>query len=248
MNPKIRCGRIIATLLAGAFFSSLYGCGHSVATPQVGAPAVAAPVKVSSISPQRKSLLRVVEQPGTVLAHEETQLFARVPGYVKRVHVDLGQDVHGPKRDSLGKEIEPGQLLAEIAVPELEEETNQKKALVRLADAEVEQSRKLLSAAEANIAMMEAMVVEAKALYGRWESESKRIGKMVASGTIDPQAHDETLHQFKAAAAHVLSAEAAVLKAKADRDKAIADVGASAAHVDVMKADSSRSLAMLGYA
>src|SRR5581483_6512807 len=117
-----------------------------------------------------------------------------------------------------------GDVLAEIVVPELAQEAAQKQALTRQADADAELARKAHAAAEANVTVAEAAIGKAKALYERWESESSRIDRLVRQGTIDKQASDETLNQFKAAAAEVQSANANVLKAKADRDKSAAAV------------------------
>ncbi len=130
------------------------GCGKPEAGPRDDS--MAAIPTVSVVHPQRKSLQRIVEQPGTIQAYEHTQLAARVPGYVRlpydgngRLLVDIGRKVRGPRYDSSGKEIAPGEILAELVVPELEQETKQKEALVRQALADVEQSSKALAAASA---------------------------------------------------------------------------------------------------
>ena len=125
-----------------------------------------APAETSVIHPRRKSLVRRIEQPGAIVALEEAHLFARVPGNVGRLLADIGQ------------RVEPRQILAEISVPELDEESSLKLAMIRQAEADVEQSRKALAASEAGIATADAMVVEAKALFDRWESESKRVAKL----------------------------------------------------------------------
>jgi multidrug efflux pump subunit AcrA (membrane-fusion protein) len=242
----------VVTLATGML--SAGGCSQSAAPPgpsSAGTPSAT----VALVHPERKTLKRVVEQPGTIQAYEETVLFARVPGYVRLFHDrdgriihDIGQKIRGPKYDASGNEIEPGEVLAELVVPELEERKNLKKAMVRQAEADVEQAQKAVASAEANIATMEAAVVEAKALKERWESESKRFASLAKTGTIDDQSREETLNQFKAAAARVLSAEAAVRKARADRDKSMADVRSMQARVDVAKADALEAEAMLGYA
>jgi HlyD family secretion protein len=239
-------------LAIGILFAS--GCDPSVPVPR-GVSAPSATV-VGVARPRRQALLRAVEQPGAIQAYEETQLFARVPGYVRLFHDrdgriihDIGQKIRGPKFDPSGKHVvEPGEVLAELLVPELEQETNLKHAMIRQAEAEVEQTQKAVAAAEANIATLEAAVVEAKALKERWESEWKRFVSLAKSGTIDDQSRAETLNRFQAAAARVTSAEAAVIKAKADRDKTKADVRSAEARVDVAKADALRAEAMLGYA
>jgi len=239
---------VIASVAIPLGSAGVMGCNNRSAAPPEASLGSPPPVAVKVVAPTRQCLRRVVEQPGNIHADEETHLYARASGYVKKIHVDIGEKVTGPKYDASGKLIEPGQVLAEIDVPELREEKKQKVALARQADAEVEQTRKSLAAAEAYIDTVAASVVEAKALQARWESESKRVTKLVESGTLDLQARDETQNQLKAAGARVLSTEAAVRKAKADRDKAIADVDAAVARVDVAKAEVGRLDAMLAYA
>ena len=246
------------TISLVAFSASLLtvaGCGYSPApTPPMASAML--PTTVSVVHPQRKALKRVVEQPGTIQAYEETLLFARVPGYVRlfndkdgRIIHDIDRKIRGPKYDPTGKDVvEPGEVLAEIVVPELEQRTKLKEAMVRQAEADVEQAQKAVASAEANIATSESMVVESKALRERWESESRRFASLSKSGTIDDQSREETLNQYKASAARVISTEAAVRKAKADRDKATADVRSMQARVDVAKADALEAVAMLGYA
>src|SRR5262245_20575254 len=107
--------------------------------------------EVKTTRPERKTLRRVFEQPGFIEAFEETPLFARVPGYVLKMHRDIGDYLRGPRHDKAGKETEPGQALAELWVPEMEEELKQKQALVTQARAAVEQAQAALDAAEAGI-------------------------------------------------------------------------------------------------
>src|SRR5258708_3774703 len=217
-NYQVSCPMRIIAVAAGML--TAIGCTKSPA-PSRQASSGSSTITVSVVHAQRKALKRVVEQPGTVQAYEETLLFARVPGYVRLFHDkdgriihDIGRKIHGPKHDPSGKEVvETGEMLAELVVPELEQRANLKKAMVLQADADVELAEKALASAEANIETMEAAVLEAKALRERWESESKRIALLVKSGATDEQSRDETHYQFKAAGARVLSTEAAVRKA-----------------------------------
>lgn len=248
--------RDVRTFLVGCLL--LAGCGRTA----IDKPADDAAVKVDVVQPVKRSLTRIVEQPGSVQPFEETQIFVRVPGYASKVLVDIGQRVKGPRFDTAGKETRPGDLLAELAVPDLDEEARQKAAHVRQSEAEADQSRKALAAAEAQIGSAEAQVVEAKAgllraeaLYSRWESELKRMTKLVKDGTLDVQTRDETENQFRAAQAskeesraRVTSMEAAVRKARADRDKADADVRSAQARIEVARAEQGRADAVLGFA
>lgn len=240
------------------------GCGGTKAEDgKQTKPAVASETKpkIEIVQPRKTAITRTIEQPGTVEAFEQTVLFAKVAGYVDKIHVDIGQRVNGPIYNDQGEMTDPGQILAEIAVPELEEEANQKIASIQQAEAEVEQARKSLQAAEANVEAVRSGVNEAlaaqrraEALHVRWSSESERQAGLVERGVIDSQTADETKNQFGAAEAGlaetkaaVVSAKAAVTKAVADKEKAAADVNAALARCEVCKADHRRIMAMLGY-
>ncbi|HEY8504249.1 MAG TPA: hypothetical protein VIL46_06675, partial [Gemmataceae bacterium] len=115
------------------------GCARSQGdAPPEQAATPAAGARVPFVQPQRRALERVVEQPGTVRAYEETPIFAKLAGYVTRVNADIGDEVKGPRYDKSGELVEPGQVLAVIAMPELEQEAQQKEALVAQARAEQE--------------------------------------------------------------------------------------------------------------
>jgi multidrug efflux pump subunit AcrA (membrane-fusion protein) len=236
------------------------GCNRQPPAPP---PAAAAASTITTVKPERKPVKRTVEQPGTVQAFEEVVLFAKIPGYVRGLAADPDKAAlaaHDRFID-IGSRVKKDQVLAELSVPELEEEFKQKEATVRQYEAEVVQAKKALAAATAGVASAKAMVAEAKAgltrtqaLYDRWQSEAARVERLVAGGVIDSQTRDETLNQFKAAeaskaesTAKVTTAEAAVAKAQADADKAVADVTATEARLDVAKADGRRVDALRGY-
>src|SRR5262245_36249778 len=93
---------------------SALGCGSS--TPAAQSPGdKAASFKTAAI--EKKTLRPLLEQPGHLLALEETPLHSRLSGYVGKVHADIGDSV------------KVGQILAEIQVPEMEEELKLKQAL-----------------------------------------------------------------------------------------------------------------------
>ena len=232
-------------LLIPSTIGFLIAAGCDKPAPPAPASAASAPPAIAIVKPEKRAIKRVVEQPGAVQAYEEADLFAKIPGYVQKVNSDIGQRVKG------------GQVMAELFVPELEQEAKQKEAQIRQAEAELEQAKKALAAAEAGIASAEAMVAEAKAgvaradaLAARWRSEVARVGGLVSGGVIDASTRDETRNQADAAeatraeaVAHVASAAATARKAMADRDKAIADVAADVARLEVAKADARRHAA-----
>lgn len=248
----MRSERLLPALVLGLIAAP--GCNRSTPLPKAPAPTSTATIIV--VKPEKRTVRRVVEQPGTIQAYEETVLYSKIPGYLR----SLGSDSDGKPID-IGSRVKKDQLLAELDVPELHEERKQKEAMIVQAEAEVEQSKKSLAAAAAEVASARARVAESKAgltraqaVYARWQSEVERVNRLSAGGLIDTQSRDETQNQFKSAeagrieaAAKVTSAEAGVTKAEADRDKAEADVTAAGAKLAVARAEARRISALLGY-
>jgi RND family efflux transporter MFP subunit len=200
-------------------------------------------------------LPQMIEQPGNIRAYEETPLFAKLAGYVKTVNVDIGDPVAGPFW------VFPGTVLAELSIPELEDEGRQKDALVDQAAAEVEQAKEAVTIAQANVEAAAAQVVEAKAgvtraqaNVARWKSELARVTEMVRSKSLDPQTGAETENQYLSAEAaeaearaRITVAEKAAVKARAEYGKAQQDVKAAEAKHKVAIADAARVDDLLGY-
>ncbi|MCI0380571.1 MAG: efflux RND transporter periplasmic adaptor subunit [Gemmataceae bacterium] len=237
------------------------GCGRHDAAPADGKDAQAAE-KIPSVvvvQPVQKSLRRVIDLPAHIEPIEETPLFARIQGYIHKVHVDIGDQVQGPRFDEQGKQIKAGQPLAEISVPEMDEELRQKTALVAQAQAEVEQATAAVEAATANIATAKALVVEAEAgreraqaAYEARESEYKLMKEL--SGTLNKLALTEAERQLKSTAAarneveaKVQSSKASALESEARRNKAKADLAAAKAKVQVASAEEGRLRALVEY-
>lgn len=237
------------------------GCKPKPAGPAGGTPPAAPPIAV--VKPEMRPVKRVVEQPGTVVAFEETALYAKLPGLVGRVEADpdkKDRPAHDRQID-IGSRVKAGQVLAVLAIPELDEEWQQKGALVKQAEAEIVQAQKAEEAAKAGVAAAEALVTVAEAGVDRAQAQSERsqkevarITKQVAGGMDTSQALDDTQLQFKAAeagrkeaAARVLAAQAGVKKAGADEAKAGADVSAARAKLEVSKAEVRRVDALRGY-
>lgn len=218
------------------------GGGQSTDTPTV-----------TVVSPKKQPLAWSTEQPGTVSAFETTPLMAKLPGYVAKLHVDIGDKVDGPTKDK------PGTLLAEVSIPELVAEGKQKAAEVKRAEADVELAKKGAEVAGEMVIAAEAGEMEAKAGLARvmadverWESELKRMEKL--TNVVDRQTLDETRKQAKIAGAakqevdaRVVSAAAAVRAAKAKQKQAEAEVKAADARKDVAAAEQERVKALLGY-
>lgn len=161
------------------------------------------------IHPQRAVVRRRIEQPGyNIEPFQRTPVYAKIPGYVACVKVDIGDPV------------QPGQLLAELSVPEMQAELRQKEAAVRQAVAEIEQAQ--------------AAVRRAEAEQRRAQSQYERLARLGGSGgVIDRENVEETRFALEAAGAAV--------------EKARADVGVARARQDAARQDVGHVQALLGY-
>jgi RND family efflux transporter MFP subunit len=233
--------------------ASIAGCqgASSAATQQAAAstPAVAAAVRVTAARPIRKTLRRESVQPGQIEAFEQTPLLAKLPAYVQKLYVDIGDHV------------EADQLLVDLFLPELKDELRQKEAAmvetqaeIELAAAAVLAAQAAVATAQANLSLAEAGKIRADADVARWQSQYARIGQLVAGGSLDRKLEDETRDSLKAAEAargetlaKVEAAKAACLQSQADLAKAKANQSVARARQGNAEADASRVKALLQY-
>jgi len=229
-------------------------CGKSAA-PIVEAAGGAATVKIAT--PKKQALHWSVEQPATIAAYETTPVAAKIAGYVKAIATDK----QGKPID-IGSVVVSGQPLATLDEPELEAEAAQKKAGVDQAVAELEQVKKDVAVADAQVVAAKAMLKEAeagiaKALaeFDRWKAELAQTDDLVLKKVIDTQSRAVLLKQYLAAEAtrteadaRVNTAKAALGEREAKRSKVDADVAAATARVKVAEATHREALARLGYA
>jgi len=251
---------LLVSLAAATLLSS--GCDNAAHGQKDRASASDdAKVRVTPIQPVRKTLTRYCEQPGQVAALEETPIFAKVSGYVRRVHVDIGDKVKGPVYENNALK-QPGDLLLEIEVPELDKELAQKEAVVEQSRAEIKQSAAAVKVAEAMRDSAQAAVDEATATvermeadYERWKSELARMTDLASRQAVTDKLVDETQSKFRAADATRKEVSAKIESAKAHRSesealivKAQADAEASAAKLSVAEADRDRAATLQKFA
>lgn len=230
-------------------------------TAREPAESAAGVLRVATITPQRKTIVRRTRQPGQVEAFQQAPLYAKVPGYVREFHVDIGDSVHGPCYDEAGNLVRRGDLMAELSIPELDEELAQKAAAVTQATAEVEQAAAAVKVAQTQVATAKARLEQAQAAVDRakadrekWSSEYERVVKLAATRSVTERLVDETENQLKAAEAacrHAasLDEEAATLVAESEAkvEKAAADLDAARARLKVAEADQARTRALVDY-
>src|SRR5436190_24349229 len=88
-------------LSAAGVLVAASGCNKTpVAEQSPPQPAEQRTATVSVVKPVKKTLHRVIKQPGTVDAFQETPVYAKIPGYVQKVIRDINDPVRGPRYDS----------------------------------------------------------------------------------------------------------------------------------------------------
>src|SRR6266481_4698489 len=93
-------------------------------SPEPTSAGTPATLAVKVVSPERKTLRQTIEQPGHVEAFEQTPIYAKIPGYVGAVNVDIDD------------KVDDKQVLVELDVPEMVEEVKVKAASAALAAVE----------------------------------------------------------------------------------------------------------------
>jgi HlyD family secretion protein len=249
-----RIRSLVVPAMVAAALVSIAGChSSSSATTQQTAPATPAVPKSESVTaspPLRKTLRRECVQPGQIEAFEQTPLFVKLPAYVEKLYVDIGD------------RVEANQLLVDLFLPELKDAVHQKEAALVQAEAEIELASAAVRAAEAavttaaaNVSAAQAGTVRADADVARWQSQRARISQLVAGGSLDRKLEEETQDSLKAAEAargealaKVDAAKAALLQSQADLTKTKAGQSVAHARRGIAQADLSREKALLQYA
>lgn len=158
-----------------------------------------APITVSTAKAQKRDLVDKIDLTGNLTADEQVTIYAKVPGYLKTIHVDIGDRVR------------PGQIIAELDIPEMTTALGEKRAALLKAQAALEQARAAVdeSRSEAEFAQINYQRLknihdrDADVLPGQ-DVDQARASQGVASGKL------------KNAEAQVKVAEAAVAAAEAE--------------------------------
>jgi RND family efflux transporter MFP subunit len=101
--------------------------------------------RVEVVAPKVGSSDRALSLPGSVQPLEETVLYARASGYVRKWYVDIGD------------KVTLGQLLAEVETPELDQELDQARAQLAQAQAVLLQSKANRQLSIANLQRYKAL-------------------------------------------------------------------------------------------
>ena len=136
--------------------------------------------------------------PGNIQPIEDTPIYARADGYIRRRHADIGD------------RVQAGQLLAEIETPELDQQ-------IRQARGALEQTRAAALRVRAALGQSRTKLALAGVTLNRWAA-------LVGKGVVSKQDGDQKQAEYDAAEADVRAAEAAVKAADSDVSASEANV------------------------
>jgi multidrug efflux pump subunit AcrA (membrane-fusion protein) len=111
MNFTSRTGIKVLVVVVGVGAGGIVAERHLAASPSpANSTKVNSPPPVEVVRPRRVTVAQRLQTNATLEAFEQTDLFAKVSGYLSDVRVDIGDHVKA------------GQVLAVIDVPEMKQE------------------------------------------------------------------------------------------------------------------------------
>lgn len=178
---------LVLVLLVGVFASAYLPRRKARAALEEGVRTSenAAP-RVEVLTPKVVGSDRALTLPGSVQPLEETTIYPRANGYVRKWLVDIGD------------KVTEGQLLAEIDIPEINQERIQ---------------------ARAQLAQARAQLEQAKANRDVSQSSLKRYETLVPAGVASQQDLDQKRGQARVDDANVVVAEAAIRAQQANLER-----------------------------
>jgi len=159
--------------------------------------------RVSAAKVKRAPADTEIVLPGSISALVETGIYARASGYVKKRYADIGD------------RVKEGQLLADVEVPEL--------------DQQVAQARAALSQARQQLGQARASLLQAESQRDLAKLSSDRYASLVARGAVARMDADTQLANYKtsealvaAQSANAAAGEENVRQSQANLDRVLA--------------------------
>lgn len=213
---------IIVAVLAGLLTLGILPRLHRQAELTAAVDALKNSIPMVSVATAQQAPATVdLVLPGNIQAIQETPIYARATGYVKKRYVDIGD------------RVQAGQLLAEIESPEVDQDLAQARANLAQAKAALQQERANLQQQRAKLQQAQAALEFSRKTLQRW----KQLGQQAL---VSYQEVDEKQAAFDAAQATADAAQATINAAQAN-------VNAAQARVDASQANVQRLLALQAY-
>ncbi len=227
---KIAIGAVVLAVgLTGGFFAFGRASGKNGTHGDSEATRSDNRTVVKTVRPRLDANFRISNQQiAEVEPFYKAGLRARAAGLVRTVRKDIGEPVR------------MGELLVEIDAPDLEQELEQKEAMIRQRQRELQVSRAMLKFAEAAVTTAKAQVsqrtVEAKqtaAIRDYKEDYLNRLIGLLADKSVTEEVVKENRRDYLASAAAAEAGQIAIQKAKADQQEKEASQEAAKADIQL---------------
>jgi RND family efflux transporter MFP subunit len=219
---------------------------------------------VTTIFPKRHTLVRKLEQPGSILPNAQAELYAKTSGYLRALRRELTAELvatmvanprgllgvpalavalwQAPPID-IGTKVQTGDLLLAIDVPERQQDIVERGAVVHQREEELELTKTSVGTVQAAVEVAQAHLKQAEADMKRYKSEHAfrlkelaRVKDLVRDRAVEPRLQDEKQAQVEAALAAWESSQAKHTSAKADLTLARSKLATARADVRVKEA------------
>src|SRR6266446_7535175 len=169
-----RMGIKVLVVVAGVGAAGIVADWHLAASPSpVNSTKADSPPRVEVVRPRRVTVAQRLQTNATLEAFEETDLFAKVSGYLSDVRVDIGDHVKA------------GQVLAVIDVPEMKQELAEAKAQLASKQSTLESARRQLDHNKADVALQSALSKDREQLgEGRQFISDRTLDQVHANAEI----------------------------------------------------------------
>src|SRR3984885_11941593 len=174
MNFTSRTGIKALTVVIGVGVAGIVADWHLAASPSLVSPWKPDKLpRVEVVRPHRTTVARRLQTNATLEAFEESDLFAKVSGYLSDVRVDIGDHVKA------------GQVLAVIDVPEMNQELAEAKAQMESKKSSLESARRQLDHNKADVALKNALAKDREQLgEGRQFISDRTLDQVHADADI----------------------------------------------------------------
>lgn len=211
------------------FFRALWCAALSTAGPLAQRP-------VPVVRPERTELVREAKLPGTVIPDERLELEARVTGYLAEIPVDYGSVVS------------KGDLLARLAVPDLEAEIHRARMAERQAEAAIGDAEAAVEVAQAGIEKARAAVEVCEAEVRLKDVLARRTRSLFEHNSATRKELDQADGALAMAKARCRAAAAEVLVAETTKKAAEKALESARALLGLRRAEVARLVTELGFA
>ncbi|MEH1937122.1 MAG: efflux RND transporter periplasmic adaptor subunit [Nostoc sp.] len=225
-KQKRGIGGIGWAIIGAVFFASLLAIGilprlSQRSELQAAVKEASTLPSVNVITPRRATATTNLELTGSVVALNQTTIYARSTGYLRRWYADIGDRVRA------------GQLLAEIDSPDTDQQVLQANAELVQAQANVSQTRASLAKGISDLKQARANLLIARQSWERWQF-------LVKKGAVAQQDADTKYATYQA---NIASVEAAQNTVNADS----ANIKAAQANVYASQANLQRNTVLQSY-